>query len=391
MENRDFKIIAAIADIHIGNKAIAWSEYKYQIKHGIVDKLDNMAFLDGIVICGDTLHYQISMNSEYANVFQWFISKIIKIAKKKNAFIRIIKGTKSHDLDQLETIRHYEDNFDVDFKIIDDYLIETIDGHNYAYIAENYINLPIKEYYSDIFDKDTDYFDMIFGHGTIEQTQFTNQYSENISSNAPIFKLKDFYKVCKGPIIFGHIHTPMVFNNKFYYVGSALRTCHGEEEPKGWNVIGYIKDTGCYRVDKIVNEFTFNFKKIELNDKFICDNDIDHIVDHINTIMDRDKVDRLSVSVICVEDDDTLVKIELLKKYLAKDKNITANFRILSKKAYERDVTIREKKEIKSYLKDGLDIVDRIRLWALEKRNCRLENDDIRKFITPETLKRKGV
>lgn len=391
MMSRDFKIIAAIADIHIGNKAIAWSEYKYQLKNGIIKKLEDMAFLDGIVICGDTLHYQISMNSEYANVFQWFIGKIIKIAKKKDAFVRIIKGTKSHDLDQLETIRHYEDEFDVNFKIIDDYLIETIDGHNYAYIAENYINMHVKDYYSDIFEKSDNYFDMIFGHGTIEQTQFSEQASENLSTNAPIFKLKDFYRICKGPIVFGHIHVPMVFNNKFYYVGSALRTCHGEEDPKGWNIIGYIQNKGLYRVDKIVNEFTFNFKKIELNDKFICENDIDHIVDHINTIIDKYKVDKLSISIVCVEDDETLVKIELLKKYLNKDKNITANFKIMSKKAYERDVKIKENREVKPYLKDGLDIVDRIRLWALEKRNYRLENDEIRKFITPDTLKRKGV
>ena len=28
---KDFKVIATIADIHIGNKAISWKEYKYQI------------------------------------------------------------------------------------------------------------------------------------------------------------------------------------------------------------------------------------------------------------------------------------------------------------------------------------------------------------------------
>ena len=44
-----------------------------------------------------------------------------------------------------------------------------------------------------------------------------------------------------------------------------------------------------------------------------------------------------------------------------------------------------------SYLKDGLDITERIQLWALEKRNYRLEKEDIIRYITADTFKRKGV
>lgn len=387
----DFKVIAAIADVHIGNKAISWKEYKYQIKNGIINKLEQMAFLDGIVVCGDTLHYQISLNSEYANVFQWFVSKIVKIAKKKNAFIRFIKGTRSHDLDQLETIRQYESDFDVDFKIYNEFGYETIDGHNYAFIPEEYISVPIKGYYKELFDKPKGYFDMIFGHGTIEQTQFTEQNSENIDNNAPVFKLKSLYSVCSGPIIFGHIHTPMTFNNKFYYVGSALRTCHGEEEDKGWNVITYIQDKALYRVDKIVNEYTFNFNQLKIENRFIEKNDVDEIIKYVEKFIEKNNVDRLSLKINCIDKEDTTVKIELLKKYFAKNKNITTSFKVMSSKAYEKEENMNKAKEKKPYLKDGLDITERIQLWALEKRNYRLEKDDIIKYITADTLKRKGV
>lgn len=388
---RDFKIIAAIADVHIGNKAISWKEYKYQLKHGVINKLKKMTILDGIVVCGDTLHYQISMNSEYANVFQWFVSKLVKIAKDKNAFIRFIKGTRSHDLDQLETVRQYEEDDDeIDFKIYNEFTIETIDNHNYAFIPEEYIDESIDSYYKELFNKPDGYFDMIFGHGTIEQTQFTEQTSENIDNRAPIFKLKKLYKVCRGPIIFGHIHTPMVFHNKFFYVGSTLRTCHGEEEDKGWNVIVYIKSKGLYRVDKIVNEYTFNFKELKLSDMFIEKNDVDHIIDHIEKFIKKHEVDRLFLKVTCIDKEDTTVKIELLKKYFAKNKNITSTFRIMSEKAYEQEEKRAKKREMKPYLKEGLDITERIRLWALEKRNVRLDKDDIRKYITADTLERKG-
>lgn len=388
--DKNFKVIAAIADVHIGNKAISWKEYKHQLKKGVIEKLEQMTFLDMIVLCGDTLHCQVSMNSDYASVFFWFIGKIVKIAKKKNSVVRVIKGTRSHDLDQLDTIKFYEDDTEVDFKVIDDYMIETIDGLNYAYIAENYIDQSPNDYYSEIFNKPKNYFDMIFGHLTIEQTQFVEQNSENLNTQAPIFRLKDFYKVA-NLIVCGHIHTPMNFNDRFFYVGSTLRTCHGEEHDKGWNVITYLPKEKLYRIDKIVNKYTFNFNTLELTNRFIEKNDVDHIVEYVENFIEKHKVDRLSLKVTCIDKEETTVKIEMLKKYFAKNQNITSQFKVLSEKSYEQETENKKNKELKPYLKDGLDIVERIKLWALIERNYRLEDEDILRFITPKQLKREGV
>jgi hypothetical protein len=107
--------------------------------------------------------------------------------------------------------------------------------------------------------------------------------------------------------------------------------------------------------------------------------------------MDKHKVDRLSLKVTCIEKDDTCVKIELLKKYFSKNPNITSNFKILSEKSYQQEIENIERKEQKEYLKDGLDIVDRIRIWALIERNYRLDPMDIMRFISPKTLERKEV
>ena len=38
--DKNFKVIAAIADVHIGNKAISWKEYKHQLKKGVIEKLE---------------------------------------------------------------------------------------------------------------------------------------------------------------------------------------------------------------------------------------------------------------------------------------------------------------------------------------------------------------
>ena len=40
--NKKFNVIAAIADVHIGNKSISWKEHKYQLKKGVIEKLEKM-------------------------------------------------------------------------------------------------------------------------------------------------------------------------------------------------------------------------------------------------------------------------------------------------------------------------------------------------------------
>ena len=46
----DFKVIATIADVHIGNKSISWKEYKYQIKKGIIEPIE----------CGKCNYYKLT-------------------------------------------------------------------------------------------------------------------------------------------------------------------------------------------------------------------------------------------------------------------------------------------------------------------------------------------
>lgn len=386
MNNRDFKVIVSAADIHIGNKSISPSEYRYQIYNGFINKVERMTFIDGIVICGDILHYQISLNSEYAKIFTDFISDLVRIAKMHSAFMRIIKGTKSHDLDQLNTLKHYEHRSDIDFKIIDDYYYEEIDGYRYAYIAENYINVEIEEYYKDLFN--TDKFDILFMHGTIEQTKFKEQNSENISSAAPIFKLKDLYKI-SNLVISGHIHTPMTFHNKFFYIGSLLRTCHGEEEDKGWNVIVYTSSK-YYRVDQIVNEFTFIYKEISITNDVFENKNIDYLIGYINKYIDNNNVDKLSIKITCIDNEPNKIKVDMFKKYFHKQPNITTSFKVLSEKTYERDEMIKKSRDMKPYMNSKLDLNERIKMWAKLERNTDLTYEQINKFLTDDSFNRKG-
>jgi hypothetical protein len=372
-----FKIIVTIADIHIGCRGLTPEEYKYQLKHGVINKLKEMPFIDGVVILGDTLHEKLPLNSEYANIFFWFIAQLIKVCKDKNAFVRVIKGTKSHDVEQLDNISFYEE--ELDFKIFNTLTVEEIDGHMYGFIPEEYVS--DMSHYDPILKAEDNYFDMLFGHGLIESCKLMHQDSENHNTKAPLFYVSELSRVCVGPISFGHIHTPMVVKNKFYYVGSVLRLCHGEEEDKGYNIIVYLKKEGLYRVESIINEYTLNFNTMKLSSDFIEKHTVDDVIYHVNEFMAKHKTHKLSLKVKCVDRKETSVKINLLKRYYAQHIYIRTSFKIMSEKAYEKEIEVEKNREVKPYLQKGLSLVDQIRIWALEKRNHNLADSDIERFI----------
>ena len=100
---RDFKIFVCLADLHIGNKNVPAKEMKRQLKEHFFKEVKKYKYLDGIFILGDILHTIVSLNSEYSEVYLWFIDQVYKLARKKNSTVIIIKGTQSHDNDQLKT------------------------------------------------------------------------------------------------------------------------------------------------------------------------------------------------------------------------------------------------------------------------------------------------
>ena len=115
---RQYKIFAAIADVHIGIKHISAKEMKRQLKKNFFDVLKSFPVLDGIFVCGDISHTILSLNSDNAEVYLWFVDQIYKIARAKQSTVIIVKGTLSHDVEQLANVRHYVKNDDgVDFRI----------------------------------------------------------------------------------------------------------------------------------------------------------------------------------------------------------------------------------------------------------------------------------
>jgi len=253
---------AIFADVHTGafKPVILYNEFKEEA----LEYLEGLAILDFIVICGDFFHTKLSMNSDHAKYAFQILMRLLDICEKKNAKLRIVKGTESHDNKQLEIFESIIKMSKYDFKIIDTVGTEMLfDDMKVLYIPEEYVE-DKDEYYKDYFDQE---YDMIFGHGLVSEVVFvaSRQESEETMAKAPVFKSEELLRICKGPVFFGHIHTPQVINDRFIYVGSFSRWSFGEEEDKGFYTVSYETDSSNFMTEFIVNKKARKYDTITID------------------------------------------------------------------------------------------------------------------------------
>ena len=252
-----------IADIHFGAQS---SEKLYdELNKNFLSYINKMKILDFVIIAGDLFDSKISLNSDHVNMVFRFIKELMCICVKKCAKLRIIKGTESHDNQQLQVLRHMTAS-NCDFKIINTVEAEDLFENMYVlYVPEEYVKDP-NEYYKEYFNRS---YDMVFGHGMFTEVAFAASYqkSEVTMNKAPVFKSKEFINICRGPIFFGHIHKSQCIKHQIYYTGSFSRWSFGEDEPKGFMMVGYTPETSAFKVEFIENKDVNDYVTMAVGDE----------------------------------------------------------------------------------------------------------------------------
>ena len=282
-----------IADIHFG--AISSKDLYKDLRRTFLKQIrEDEENIDLVVIAGDLLDHKISFNSEISRTCINFIMDLYRLAKKKDFKIRILKGTKNHDLDQLNNFLYLEKRTDVDFKIINVLQSEVIDGYDVLYIPEEYMEDP-KSYYN--FGKLK--FDICFLHGTFNHVEFTSKTitSEKAISTAPIFSYEQFKSLVRGPVICGHIHIHSEYKKKIFYVGSFERWKFGEEEPKGYCRF-ILNEDNTYEVEFIKNKYAKKYVTVDIDDVNFDDSEsLEKKIDEIKKYKAKKKIDHLRLNV----------------------------------------------------------------------------------------------
>lgn len=238
--------IMAIADMHWGvmDSNIQTSQYHY-----ILDFLSVYPEnIDLIVLCGDYFDTRIMLGSSSAIAAIDWLEEILRLAKKKNAKVRMIKGTKEHDNDQLEALRRYErDDF---FRIFSINTWEkTFEDLSVIYCPEE--NIKHDDYVIQYADNILKYPDIGFFHGNFDNIM-PAVAQKTIGDNTLVFEYSFWDNFVKGPMIAGHWHDGMV-DRKLHYIGTPDRWEFGEDEVKGFGMFRFNTEDHSYFYKKIPN------------------------------------------------------------------------------------------------------------------------------------------
>ena len=224
--------LLVLSDIHLFNRRTKTEHIAKNIKHMLTSYIKTK--IDMIVIPGDLFDRLAVVDDDDLIIFIDLMDFIIRYCANKDIVFRIMKGTPSHDNDQIQIIdallKCYD--FAVDYKymkVLDIEYIERFNMHMLYVPDQHHPDSSVT--YADVLNKlmenNIEKVDIAFMHGLFrfQIPEMAKDKSTHIEEN--------YISITKHFIINGHDHT-----HKSYDIikvpGSFDRLGHGYEEPKGW-------------------------------------------------------------------------------------------------------------------------------------------------------------
>jgi hypothetical protein len=285
-----------------------------------------------------------------------------------STYIILIKGTRAHDLDQLNLFKPLVDD---KFRIYEHAAVEYICNMKLLIIPEEYF--PDKKAY-DKYLKVGEPYDFVFFHGLFSHA---GSYAKASNPNKVCFSWEDFKDNVYGKVIGGHIHKRVSYKN-IEYTNSFDRWIHGEEEDKGYIILTYdnrIKKVKTF--DFIVNEDSHKYITVPYKDIYNLSTD-----DLVKLLSDKAK-DVKSLRVKIGRDDPvTEDKLHTLLNISFDIPNMTIDKRDQLQTSQdsisiEKQKELEERKnEISKY--DKLSFEDITVRYALDKFGIKISEEDIK-------------
>lgn len=359
--------IVVLADLHIGAVPANILRDELEIFFNYLTEVEP----EMIVIAGDMLDKKISFNSEDSKLALQFVERLTSY----ESIIRIIRGTRNHDLNQLNNFIHLEERLDLDFRIINRVTEEQIGLHKFLYVPEEYIENQ-HDYYKQYLLTE---YSMVFGHGTFAHVGFVShsQATEKNMKEAPVFTT-DFFKANK--ICFGHIHNPSVYKN-IYYTGSYSRWHFGEEEAKGFRMFDLETNKDYF----IENTKARTFVTVDVN-KIMHDtkHTIEEKINLINNYKNKKDIDNLRIKFNNTSDTDVL-QIEMLKEYFAKNNSDDIKISITDlEKQKQQEENSKYEQEYSFIFNKEYSMAKTLAMYLEKHDNIKLDEDVIESLLNNE-------
>ena len=250
--------IVTLGDVHWG--AVPSDRLEREFNEIIFPWLEANEF-EALLQLGDWFDKRLSLDSEDSKAAMRVMVRLCQLCQKRNVPLRILKGTLSHDYFQLQNYHPLETEYPV-FRIISvAEAEELVPGFIVLHMPEEYPT-DYSDYYGQFFfnEEGQPYvYDAIFGHGEIDVAAGWSAMveSERHYGGTPCHSAESLMGHSSGLIWFGHLHTRFRHKKRLGYPGSLTRWCHGEEDPKGFDVLDLTqKKDGSWDVKASVVENT---------------------------------------------------------------------------------------------------------------------------------------
>ena len=358
-----------ISDIHIGKKDDMRLKEELEI---FFDYLKDTENIDMITISGDLFDRVLTANEYGTTLALEFIQRLIDLYVPE-IDIRIIKGTRSHDFNQLDILKVFKEKAGSHFKIIEKNEVEVFNGYKILYLPEEYPTDYDDFYKENLLGVEDKVYDFIIGHGMIDFIAFTGYEddSENRVHGTPTHKADDLIRVTKGPIIFGHIHEKQEYKDKIYYTGSYSRYSFDTPSEKGFMVFDIDDDDPSkFKMTFIENAKAPTYAVLDI-DKL----NLEGVDDHVKYIKElSDKYDFVKIKT------GNKANLDIARALTEKDSSIKVQ------SVNKEKETIKVDPKYEYILKKELPLNETIRKFMNEEYDKDIDLDFISKVISEDDL-----
>lgn len=376
-----YKIVCS-GDIHFGYYPpnLLYKEFMQ-----IVDYVENNE-VDAVIIVGDYFDNKLVMSSNHSMCAIKAFTELVKACIKREAKLRVIRGTSSHDPEnQLKILANIALGTECDFRLFTRVDTEELfPGFKALYIPEEYMENK-NEYYEEYFEIDEKY-NGIFGHGMFEETTYSNHSNKNSMKKYPVFNSKFMESICTGPIIFGHIHKHQRIRDRILYTGSLTRSRFGEEEDKGFIIVDYDTETHVMEDEFFVNDMAMKYDTIEVTSdspmfSMLVKDQINYLKDAIHTY----KRDKLRIKVSIPEDYvNTKVFIDSVNTIFSTIKDVQIEIKENNQEKKQKETVEKMNRIMDKYgfiFDKGITYEEKIHMFIKAKKGVDVPIESIRRLI----------
>lgn len=267
MNTSDIVVITTLMDLHLGNGKVSPSSCLEHLTMFLYPELENT---DILVIGGDFFDTLLSINSEAGIYAAKIIDELITLAKKHKFYIRVVRGTFSHDRYQ-NRLFLVKDKGELTLndlplvRVFDKIEIETFPTFNNL----SMLFCPDDQPYADMTQAVLDVIDahklpcvdFICSHGYF--AHLLPQGIPHIPHNT--LYIDRLISRVRGLVLNGHIHSSSIYK-KVISVGSFERFEHRNEEPKGFYVVKYNTKKSTCEYSFVENKLATPFITVSLAD-----------------------------------------------------------------------------------------------------------------------------